>query len=223
MTSLTMRERAANYARAFPDRPASWPAVVTIDGRECLQAIWQFGQDFRNRSDYYGAYPGDFLPRLSAVFPEHTILPDRLPFDADTRTLHAFSGSLPVGPYERCDVVQTAEYHCDVRALPDVMAARGDDPFDFVAADPPYSDEDAVIKYKAPPLDRGALTRALARATNVGGYMAWLDTVWPMHNKHEWVTVGMIAVVRSTNHRIRMLTLFERVHHHDDERTEGIA
>jgi hypothetical protein len=35
--------------------------------------------------------------------------------------------------------------------------------------------------------------------------------VWPMHRKDEWRTVGRIMLVRSTNHRVRCVTIFERV------------
>ncbi|MND07635.1 hypothetical protein D3C83_297470 [compost metagenome] len=51
---------------------------------------------------------------------------------------------------------------------------------------------------------------AIARVTIVGGHLVWLDTTWPMHRKAEWRTVGRITIVRSTNHRVRMISIFER-------------
>lgn len=48
------------------------------------------------------------------------------------------------------------------------------------------------------------------KVTKPGGHLVWLDVCWPMHRKVEWVTVGRIAIVRSTNHRVRMATIFER-------------
>ena len=217
MMPLTMAQRAATYARTFPEWPSSWPQVVREDGRDVLQGVWMFGQDYRNASAYYGAYPGNFLDRLSALFPEYTLKPDMLPMGRG-RTLHAFSGSLAPGPYDRCDVVQAAEWQCDVRKLPEVLleAAAGSAPdywdslYELVVADPPYSDEDAA-KYKAPPLNRIAQTAALAEVTGIGGHLCWLDTTWPMHTKEQWVTVGRIFVLRSTNHRVRLLSIFERV------------
>jgi hypothetical protein len=53
-------------------------------------------------------------------------------------------------------------------------------------------------------------TRALAGVLEPGGYLAWLDTSWPMHSKRELVTVGRIYIQRSTMHRTRVCTLFER-------------
>ncbi len=208
---LTLRDRVESYKRAFPDWPASWP-IVYVDaetGRETIQGIWCFGQDYRNQSEYYGAYPGNFIDRLAALFPEFTLKPDMLPM-GDGRVLHAFSGSLAPGPYVRCDVKQDAEYRCDVCDLPAQLARDGSPLFDFIAADPPYSDDDAA-KYQTMPLNRQKATSALAQVARPGAYVCWLDTVWPMHSKEELVTVGQIFVRRSTNHRIRLLTIFERV------------
>jgi len=42
-------------------------------------------------------------------------------------------------------------------------------------------------------------------------HLVWLDTVWPMHRKAEWRTVGRILLQRSTNHRARIVSIFERV------------
>jgi len=200
-----MQERAESYARAFPQWPGSHPVVYAhgTSGRQTLQGVWSFGQDYRNKSVFYGAYPGNYLERLAALFPEHAIRPGAHPLG--TLVLHAFAGSLPGGAYDRCDIVTETEYQCDIRELPDRISV----PYDLVVADPPYSDEDAE-KYKAPPLNRLALTSALARVTRPGGYLCWLDTVWPMHRKTEWRTAGWIAVLRSTNHRVRLLSIFER-------------
>lgn len=201
---MTLHDRVASYSRAYAEFPAGWPRVYN-DGA-ALQGVWSFGQDYRNKSEFYGAYPGDYLQRLQALFPEHALLPEMLPLG--TAVLHAFSGSLaPACCYDRCDAVQPAEHHCDVRDLPGRVAAGH---YDIVVADPPYSDEDAE-KYKAPPLNRIALTHALAQVVRVGGHLAWLDTVWPMHTKDEWLTVGWIYIQRSTNHRVRLLSIFERV------------
>ena len=58
---------------------------------------------------------------------------------------------------------------------------------------------------------RGKVTRALAEVVRPGGHLAWLDVCWPMHNKTQWVTVGRIFIQRSTNHRVRVLSIFEMV------------
>ena len=82
--------------------------------------------------------------------------------------------------------------------------------FDLLLVDPPYSAEDAK-KYDCPPANRGVIMRALRRVCKRGGNLVWLDQVWPMHRKVEWKTWGTVGLVRSTNHRVRMVSMFEAV------------
>lgn len=203
MLNLTQSERAEAYrSSALGQRfPASVPWVGTEQGREVLYAIWLIGNDYRNPSKYYGAYPKGYLDRVAALFPDMT---------DPRRILHAFSGSLPSGPYVRCDSVQGADLSCDIIDLPTAAPAAGYDPFEIVLADPPYSSADAE-KYGTKMINRGKVTRTLAQVTAPGGFLCWLDTCWPMHNKRDWVTVGRIYIQRSTNHRVRKLTIFRRV------------
>lgn len=196
---MTLADRIAAFTQEFPNH-ASWPFLTQEQGRDVMYAMWLIGNDYRNASKFYGSYPPSYLARVAALFPDvQPIVDGRL------TTLHAFSGSLPPGPYVRCDVRQDAECQCDVT---DLDPSR-DGVFDLVLADPPYSAADAE-KYETEMVDRRRVLAALARVTRVGGHLVWLDTVWPMHRKAEWVTVGRITVVRSTNHRVRMATIFER-------------
>ena len=146
---------------------------------------------------FYGSYPPTYLARAMALFPDVKYPDERL---------HAFSGSLPKGDYVRCDSVQDAELRGRVEDLPRLTAGT----FRLVLADPPYTKSDAE-KYGTPPLNRRAALAALAEVTRSGGHLVWLDTVWPMHSKRDWRTVGRILLVRSTNHRVRLVSLFERV------------
>lgn len=200
---MTMTERVVAFSRAFPKWPASWPWVVREQGREVLYGVWVLGNDYRTRSTFYGAYPHGYLPRVHALFP------DVPPFRKDAgrlTTLHAFSGSMPEGEYVRCDQVQPAEIASSVY---DLDAAR-DGRYELVLADPPYSASDAA-HYGTSMVDRRRAMSGLARVTHAGGYLVWLDTVWPMHRKAEWVTVGRVLVQRSTNHRVRLCSIFQRV------------
>lgn len=197
---ITARTMLRSYELAFPRRPV----VMQIaneggrpDGHEVLCGIWMIGNDYRNKTQYYGAYPAGYLERVMAMFPQ--VVP------SPTTVLHVFSGSLPAGPYSRCDMVQEAEYPFAVEHLPVRLPAR----FPLVIADPPYSGADAV-KYGTPMVNRGKVLRSLAEVVEPGGHLVWLDTVWPMHRKDQWITVGRITVVRSTNHRVRMVTIFKR-------------
>lgn len=195
---MTLQERATAFAAAFPEWPASWPRIVREQDRDVLYATWLLGNDYRAKTAYYGSYPPNFLRRAQAFFPDVT---------DEQRILHAFSGSLPMGPYRRCDVRPVPdgpEFCCSIYELPKV--ARG---FALVLADPPYSAEDAT-RYGTPMIDRKRVLAALALVTAPGGHLVWLDTQWPMHRKGDWLTVGRIAIIRSTNHRVRLATIFQR-------------
>jgi hypothetical protein len=64
---LTLQGRRDAYLRAFPQcADALWVA----GGGRWLYGVWQIGQDYRNASRYYGAYPHGFLKRVMALYPD---------------------------------------------------------------------------------------------------------------------------------------------------------
>jgi len=191
----TMRERRDFYVNGEPGR--KWPASIPWvgpDGR--LYGMWILGQDYRNKVPYYGGYPPNYLARVQALFP-----------DAE-RVLHLFSGSLPAGPYTRFDMREDVE--CDVRGdaheLSRYFAAGA---FDLILADPPYSAEDAD-RYGTPWISRNKVIRQVYEVLEPGGYLVWLDQALPMYRKGEIETVAYIGLVRSTNHRFRVATIWQR-------------
>ncbi len=204
---MTLQDRADAYTRAYPDWPASWPRVVQEQGRDVLYATWVIGNDYRNPTKYYGSYPKGYLDRLMALFPDVTDPQTHGGYRGEgwLPTLHAFAGSVPPGHYVRCDLQGDVEARCSVLHLPQRFGRD----FFLEIADPPYSPADAE-KYGTPMVDRRRAIAALAQVAQRGGFLAWLDTCWPMHSKREWLTVGRILIQRSTNHRARVLTLFER-------------
>jgi hypothetical protein len=189
-----------NESRVGRRYPASRLRIDVERGGPVAYGTWLIGNDYRNKTRYYGAYPAGYLERVAALFPEETDASD---------VLHVFSGSLPRGNYCRCDVnpANGAELQCDVLQLPRQVTHAG---WRLVIADPPYTSADAA-RYGTPMVNRGKVFRALAGVTVRGGHVVWLDTVWPMHSKTEWRTVGRIALIRSTNHRIRLVSIFERI------------
>jgi hypothetical protein len=197
---LTLRDRADAYRAAFPARPPL--QVVKEQGGDVLYGTWLCGNDYRNRSTFYGSYPPGYLDRVLALFPD-VVSSD---VDGSVSVLHAFSGSLPAGPYARCDLRQEAEYPCSVYDLPERVGAVR---WPLVIADPPYSAADAV-RYGTPMVNRRRALSALARVTEPAGHLVWLDCVWPMFSKGDWRTVGRITLIRSTNHRVRLVSIFER-------------
>ena len=44
-----------------------------------------------------------------------------------------------------------------------------------------------------------------------GGYIVWLDQVLPQFTKQELHLCGVIGIVRSTNHRFRVVSIFKKV------------
>jgi hypothetical protein len=200
---MTLQHRAAAYAAAFAKWPAGWPTLVQEQGRDVLYATWLLGNNYRNASRFYGSYPPGYVDRVMALFPD---VREKRPLNDGV--LHVFSGSLPDGPYTRLD--------CNPTLTPDIVGSVYDVAtllkgyhWPLVLADPPYSSADAV-HYETAMVDRRRALAALAQVTRVGGHLVWLDVCWPMHRKREWVTVGRITIVRSTNHRVRMATIFER-------------
>lgn len=198
---LTFIDRVDHYKKIYRKYPASYPWLVREQDRDVLYAIWVMGQDYRNKTKLYGAYPPDYVNRINALFPEKR------------NVLHAFSGSLPPGDYHRVDLIDRVDVQDPLFVqgdVCDVFQFYGRRSFDLIVADPPYSDDDAT-KYDTPMVNRLKAMHALSTVILRGGHLVWLDTTWPIHSKEQWVTVGRIPIIRSTNHRVRLCTIFERV------------
>lgn len=179
----------ASHLRIHYEGPPSAPRSVAY-GR------WVLGNDYKNRSGYYGAYPPSYVERVMALFPD--AIPDR--------TLHVFAGMLPPGPYVRLDI----RPECQPDVLGSVYDVGSLVPSQrLVLADPIYSEADAK-HYGVPMVNRKKAIEAIADVVEPGGHLVWLDTQWPMHAKRQWRTVGRIAITRCTQHRIRDCTIFER-------------
>lgn len=189
---MTLDERIASYRAAFPQYPDSWPVVQT--GR-WLNATWMLGNNYHG-SGYYGAYPPAYLRRMAALFPD------------TPRVLHLFSGSLPAGPYTRVDL--SGEPTHRLNAETDLAAAFGPDAFDIIYADPPYSAADAE-HYHVKMINRRRVFAQCHAILAPGGTLAWMDVILPMYRKTLWRHWGNLHLIRSTNHRVRLVSLFERL------------
>jgi 16S rRNA G966 N2-methylase RsmD len=84
------------------------------------------------------------------------------------------------------------------------------DIYDLVLADPPYSVEDAE-RYQTTMVQRNVVMRSLAAGMASGARVVWLDQVLPMYRKDEWAIEAVIGMVKSTNHRFRVTTIFRRL------------
>ena len=167
---------------------------VAEDGR--IVGTWIMGNDYRVRSEYYGGYPAGYLRRIRALFPEKR------------RVLHLFSGKVDLTalPGDTVDINPDLgpTFVDDAQTLARVPLQQ----YDLVLADPPYSVEDAD-RYRTTMVKRNVVMRALSR-TAQGTHIVWLDPVLPMYRKDVFAIDAVIGMVKSTNHRFRMVTVFRR-------------
>ncbi len=189
---LLWEERIAHYVRqtGFPKS-----LFVSEDGR--VVGTWIMGNDYRVKSAYYGGYPAGYLRRVRALFPDKR------------RVLHLFSGKVDLAalPGDTVDINAdlAPTYVDDAQRLENVPLGT----YDLILADPPYSIEDAE-RYQTTMIKRNAVMRAL-QGVAAGTHIVWLDQVLPMYRKDAFAIDAVIGMVKSTNHRFRVVTIFRRV------------
>lgn len=168
---------------------------ISEDGR--VVGTWIMGQNYKVPSGYYGGYPAGYLKRIWSMFP------DKL------RALHVFSGKVDQTWLPGDTVDSNADlnptYVDDAHTLLNVPLGR----YDLVLADPPYSVEDAE-RYQTSMVKRKKVMDALAAGVKSGTHVVWLDQVLPMYRKDSWDVEAVIGMVKSTNHRFRVVTIFRR-------------
>ena len=185
-------DRIENYVREtrFPRS-----LFLSEDGR--VVGTWIMGNDYRVQSGYYGGYPAGYLRRVRALFRDKR------------QILHLFSGKVDLSalPGDTVDVnaALSPTYVDDAQTLEAVPLHR----YDLVLADPPYSVEDAE-RYGTTMVKRNAVLRALHRMS-AGSHLVWLDQVLPMYRKDAWAVEAVIGMVKSTNHRFRVMSVFRRL------------
>jgi len=192
---MTLEERAKNYAKEFP----KYPPVVVSHG--WLYGIWMIGNNYSSKAKYYGEYPPSYLRRIHALFPDAKEI------------LHLFSGKVEKGTWnDECET--TFDINPDL--FPDVVGDAHElskyfppEKFDLILADPPYTAEDAE-HYGTPMINRNKVVKEAWIVLKPGGFLCWLDQVLPMYRKDMYKLVGTIGVVRSTNHRFRVVSIFQK-------------
>ena len=188
---MNWSDRISNYTKqtGFPKS-----LFQSEDGR--VVGTWIMGNDYRVKSAYYGGYPAGYLRRIKALFPEKT------------KALHLFSGKvdLSIFPGDTVDLNPELQptYVDDAQRLENVPLEQ----YDIILADPPYSVEDCD-HYKTSMVKRNVVVKALAKSQS-GTHVVWLDQVLPMYRKDEWEVEAVIGMVKSTNHRFRVIVVFRR-------------
>jgi hypothetical protein len=205
----TSLHRGTNHTEAV--MPATWPErfanLEKVTGRPSYLKLerdgwvvgaWVLGRSYKRKVKYHGAYPGNLLPRLSALF-----------FDRGP-TLHLFSGVVDLTQMsgDTLDINPSLwpTYCVDAETMPGVDLGH----YHFVLADPPYSDKDAA-KYGTEPISRSKVLKTLIHGLPVGAIVCWVDEVTPVY-RSDWPIrwTGYIAVSTSGGHRGRFLYIYQR-------------
>lgn len=200
---MDWQDRIENYCRVtgFPRS-----LYVAEDGR--VVGTWIMGNDYRVKSGYYGGYPAGYLRRVAALFPDRK------------RVLHVFSGKVELSAMPGDTVDSNAAMEPTWVADAHDLSALPLHDYDLVMADPPYSVEDAE-RYQTTMVKRNVVMRSLAAGLRPGARVVWLDQVLPMYRKDQWSIEAVIGMVKSTNHRFRVVTVFRRLElHHQTERAD---
>jgi len=186
----TLAERADYYHAAFPD----YPPLCATD--RWLYGMWMMGNNYRG-SGYHGAFPPSFLRRVMCLFPEAEDI------------LHLFSGSLTDDVAgDRMDI--NPDLNPDIVGDAEELSQHVSKQYDLIIADPPYTAEDAD-HYGTTMVNRNKVVKECYQVLKPGGYLVWLDMVYPMYAKREMQLVGTIGIVRSTNHRVRCVFIYQKV------------
>lgn len=159
-----------------------------------VSGTWLLGRNYVG-SGYYGSYPPQYLGRVGALFTDAS------------KVLHLFSGSLPRSKnYVTLDLQGNPSVKGDAHKLVEKFGLAK---FEVIYADPPYTKADAA-HYDTPMINRRLVLIECSQVLVPGGYLVWLDTVWPMVRSELLVLVGAILILRSQNHRARVAFLFRK-------------
>lgn len=190
---MTLEERIINY-----HTETGFPQSIFIGGDNRLNGVWIMGNNYRVKSSYYGGYPHGYLKRIKALFPDKN------------NVLHLFSGKVDTDIMSGDTIDINSEckptYLCNVETMSKVI----DKKYDLILADPPYSIEDCE-HYGTTMIHRNNVIKECYEVLQKGGHLVWLDQVLPMYRKSELKTIGYIGMVKSTNHRFRVVTIFEKI------------
>lgn len=187
----TNSDRVASYHRM-----TGFPESLFVGGDGRIVGTWIMGNDYRVKSEYYGGYPAGYLRRVKALFPDKQ------------RVLHLFSGQVDKSVFNG----NTVDINPDLKPdwVDDAQTLKNVplEAFDLVLADPPYSIEDAE-HYQTPMVKRNKVMAALGTRLTPGCHVVWLDQVLPMYRKDQFCIDAVIGMVKSTNHRFRVVTVFK--------------
>jgi hypothetical protein len=190
---LTLQDRIDNYVKV-----TGYPRALFMseDGR--IVGTWVMGNLYTVKSQLYGGYPHGYLKRIKALFPDKT------------RTLHLFSGKVDTALFPGVTVDINPEYKPDIVDDAQTLEKVPLETFDLVMADPAYSVEDC-LHYGSTMVQRNKVMRILGGRLTSGCHVIWLDQVLPLYRKDCFAVEAYIGMVKSTNHRFRVITIFRKL------------
>ena len=181
---MNLEDRLDNYNKKFNKYPPS----LFLSSNE-IYGIWVMGNNYTTRTNFYGAYPHGYLDRIYALFPK------------TDKTLNLFSGSIDEGD---CVDFKTG---IDAEEMSEIIPNNF---YSLVLADPPYSIEDCD-HYGTCMIKRNKVFNECYKVMEKGGILIWLDQVLPQYRKIEFKVIARIGMVKSTNHRFRVITIFQKI------------
>lgn len=169
---------------------------------EIVCGYWMTGQDYRNKSGYYGAYPPNYLKRLALLLPNPKLV------------LHVFSGKVELGSWGKVTEITfdiNPELHPTVVGNAEKLTEYFDEgTFDLIVLDPPYLEHH--VDYGTEKVNKRKVLKECAKLLIKGGFLVWLDVSIPMWAKVDgWRLRGTIGMTQSTNHATRTITILEKV------------
>jgi hypothetical protein len=190
---MNITERIKNY-----NNKSGFPESLFLGGDGRIVGTWVMGNNYQVKQKFYGGYPHGYLNRIKLLFPDKK------------NTLHLFSGCVDteIFPGKTVDINsdRNPDYIDDAHTLNGVPLEE----FDLILADPPYSVEDCD-HYQTTMIKRNVVMKNLGERLKSGTHVVWLDQVLPMYKKVNLKTIGYIGMVKSTNHRFRVVTIFEKL------------
>ncbi|GAB1351378.1 hypothetical protein MASR1M12_01080 [Erysipelotrichia bacterium] len=190
---MTPQDRIDNYVKE-----TGFPRNIFLgeDGR--IVGTWIMGNNYTVKSGYYGGYPHGYLKRIKALFPDKISV------------LHLFSGKVDIDTLPGKTVDINPEMRPDYLDDAQSLSKTPVESFDLVCADPPYSVEDCE-HYGVTMIKRNLVMQILGQRLKPGAHIAWLDQVLPMYRKDQFAIEGTIGMMKSTNHRFRLVTIFKKL------------
>tara|TARA_R100001082_G_C4291834_1_gene128523 strand:+ start:101 stop:673 length:573 start_codon:yes stop_codon:yes gene_type:complete len=189
---LNNQQRLESYYKKL-----NFPQSVFVGEDDRLYGTWVMGNNYQVKSTYYGGYPHGYLKRIKALFPDKK------------NVLHLFSGKVDTEIIEGKRVDINPEHQPDYLGNAEELSSFVNEKFDLILSDPPYSVEDCN-HYGTSMIKRNKVLKECVKVLEPEGHLVWLDQVLPMYRKDELKTVGYIGMVKSTNHRFRVITFFEK-------------